>query len=68
MINQHINIGQNSAMPMGVGASCVILAADYQSITPPVFCRLISSLAEGVKEIVGIAEHSVMPVVACANL
>lgn len=55
-------------MPMGVGASCVVLVADYQSITPPVFCRLISSLAEGVKEIAGIAEHSVMPVVACANL
>ena len=53
---------------MGVGASCVILAAYYQSITPPVFCQLISSLAEGVKEIVGIAEHSVMPVVACSNL
>lgn len=55
-------------MPMGVGVSCVVLTADYQSITPPRFCRLISSLAEGVKEIVGIAEHSVMPDVACANL
>ena len=62
-------MGQNSAMPMGIGALCAILAIDYQSITSPsVFCRLISSLAEDIKEFVGIAEYSVMPVVACANL
>lgn len=68
MTNQHINIGQDSAATIGVGAFCNEFCADSQSLTPPIFPKLIPSLAEDIKEFVGIAEHSVMPDVACANL
>ena len=67
MTDQYINIVQDSAATIGVGAFCNEFCADSQSLTPPIFPKLIPSLAEGVKEIVGIAEYSVMPVVACAN-
>ena len=67
MIYQHINIGQDSAAAIGVGTFCNGLCADCQPLILPVFPKLIYSHAEDIKEFVGIAEHSVMPVVACAN-
>ena len=67
MINQYINIGQDSAATIGVGTFCNELCADCQPLTLPIFLKLISSHAEEINEFVGIAEHSVMPVVACAN-
>lgn len=68
MTDQYINIGQDSAATIGAGTCCNEFCTDSQSLTPPIFPKLIPSLAEGVKEIVGIAEYSVMPDVACANL
>jgi hypothetical protein len=69
MTDQYINIGQDSSVTIGAGTCCKEFCADCQSlIPPPIFPKLIPSLAEGVKEIVGIAEYSVMPDVACANL
>lgn len=68
MTDQYINIGQDSAATIGAGTCCDVFCADCQYLAPPIFQKLISSLAEGVKEIVGIAEYSVMPDVACANL
>ena len=67
MTDQYINIGQDSSVTIGAGTCCNEFCADSQSLTPPVFPKLIPSLAEDIKEFVGIAEHSVMPVVACAN-
>lgn len=66
MTDQYINIGQDSSVTIGAGTCCKEFCADCQSLTPPIFPKLIPSLAEGVKEIVGIAEYSVMLVVACA--
>ena len=68
MTDQYINIGQDSSVTIGPGTCCNEFCADSQHLTPPIFPKLIPSLAEGVKEIVGIAEYSVMPDVACANL
>ena len=67
MINQYINIGQDSAAAIGMGTFCNYFCAYCHPLTPPIFPKLISSHAEDIKEFVGIAEHSVMPVVACAN-
>lgn len=67
MTDQYINIGQDSAATIGVGTCCNELCVDYQPLILPIFPKLISSHAEDIKEFVGIAEHSVMPVVACAN-
>lgn len=69
MTDQYINIGQDSSVTIGAGTCCNEFCTDSQSFPPPpIFPKLILLLAEGVKEIVGIAEYSVMPDVACANL
>lgn len=66
MTDQYINIGQDSAATIGLGTCCNEFCADSQSLIPPVFPKLIPSLAEDIKEFIGIAENSVMLVVACA--